>query len=504
MSVRLEPTRLSSDLCVEVVYDPDGTSVDLSSRLVSSRPFTAEKDIRLKQYRAHDVDLVFIDTDGAFLQSNPSSFLVDGSGAPNWYGKEVRVRALDRDGNLLVEIKQFVIGASGGRATGGLRLGNRFQQMFARQFMANDSGVRTNTTGDKWLPGEAPIGTAYLDGVTPQPGCNIETWTFTFISSSNFTVVGSVTGDDGTGNIAADFTSDSGRIVAPTANWGGGLYAQGDKVSVKTVYRFIATTTIAAYVEALTSPFGAQLLLADVDAGVFALTGTYNDRTMTNGYVIDNPTTVLDVINNICLHMAAVAIEKASGTIGLSVYTPRLSPSVTETLCKDDDLVAARIDHTPIYNEFTASYEYDEAAGDFNRNARYPASDAENPSLIKYGKLFPSPDLNLRGFRDTDETWVVALLSQNYVRFSDPREIVEARLKFSRMNIEIDQLYRIESDSPTVTFIVEPAVINRDVLRGEVRAELFEAGFFVQTVGSCGFAFVDVGHRTDDCWVTYF
>ena len=85
-----------------------------------------------------------------------------------------------------------------------------------------------------------------------QAGSNAicEHFTLTFISSTQYTVTGYLSGGVGTGTINADFTSTGGDLIIPAGTYNGlfsGTFEQGDKIyiSVNMWHRTIAT--IATY-----------------------------------------------------------------------------------------------------------------------------------------------------------------------------------------------------------------------------------------------------------------
>ncbi|MDX1388812.1 MAG: hypothetical protein R3344_06455, partial [Acidobacteriota bacterium] len=338
----------------------------------------------------------------------------------------------------------------------------------------------------------------------PAFGCGVETWEFTFSSPTAFTVRGSVTGADGSGTTAADFTSDSGRIRVLAADWVG-TFAADDQCSIVTAWRASSTRVVDLFEEVLTNAQAGNLGATELDDSIDDLKGSAVDQPIT-GYVVDgSSTTILDAIDNVALHMLAVGIEKLDARVGLYAYIPRIESQVSGILCKSDDLMDARIrEHTAIYNVFRAVHDYDEAEQRFDGATHFPEEDALNPSLLKYGRREAPREAELRAFGSGNQDWIDSLLEQNYARWSEPREIVTALLKSARLGVEIDELFEIDSEQPTFELFGEPAAISRSVVpRPRMEVDLFEVGFYVQPDDSCGFMFHDSGHRHDDCW-THF
>lgn len=498
-------TRRDPDICVRVIYDPSGTPLDLSERLLIMRPIRQEKDILQRSYKLSDTHLEVTDPDGRFLEDAPLSVLKDANGNVQWYGKEVLTQLWTRAGQMILEYRGFVIGITNTRGKVRLRLANRFQQLFERKFIANDGGRIVSTDGTAGTVASPPASGSYPADVTPfsNPGCPVETWTFTFLNTTQFTVVGSETGEDGTGEIGSDFTSNSGRIRVLAADWTG-AFVTDDQCSIKTVYRYTAISAARAFYETLTNSLAANLDPADVDASVLNTFNSPVDQPLPNGLVEDDGVTILEQLEHLARHMLGVAIEKADGKVGLYAYFPRLEGNIADVLCKHSDLMQGVIDHTPIYNVFQFRYGYSETDEEYVSGLTFPKSDPENPSLNRFQRETPAPVIDLKGFTSANADWVRSMAQQSYTRWSEPRPIFEARLKASRLGMEIDDLFRVDSHEPTVELYVEPATLTRDVTSSYVVEGTFlDASFYLQFERDCGFAFMNVGHLHDNCWL-YF
>lgn len=499
------------DFCIQVIYDPDGIALDLSNRLIDMRPVRQEKDIALRRYVVSDTHLEVSDPEGLFIPTSPSTVLT-----ATWRDTPVAISLFDRAGTSLFTYKGFLIGRTATRGVSRLRLANRFQRVLKQGFLATHAGKIVSTTGEVGLPvafGSLPSGGQYLSDIRPNylQGCGIETWTITFTSATDFTISGSVTGDDGAGDIFNPFVSDSGRVIINQADWSAGPFAAGDECSIRTVYRpliFAGATTIDLLLDLLTAVFAADLDLADVDQSVFDLQGSAVDRPLKSGtnfpYVVDEEgISVLDEIERVARHMLAVVIEKADSRIGLYAYVPRLGTPDLDVICKHVDLMAAAQEDTPIYNDFRYEYEYNEAEERYEAAHRYPATDADNPSLAQHGRQ-RAPVAELKGFDAGELSWIQSLSQQEYTRWRDLLPLWELSLTADRLGLEIDELYRLDSEGPTATGFVEPSTIKRVLTRDpkiEIRA--FDVSFYVQVPGACGYLFHDVGHRHDDCWVHF-
>ena len=509
---RLLPTRRTADFCVSVIYDYGaGGALDLSSGFVNMRPLTEIKDILARKYKAADTELEFADPDGLFVDTNPLSFLVDGAGDRDWRAKPVRVEFLDATGASLTSYLGFVLGVRAEANKGYLRLGNRFQQLFEKPLLANDAGRIEDDAGAAGTPTVPPVGGRYVADLTPGPGCGIEEWTITFLTANTFSVKGSITGDDGSGSTAANFTSDSGRLLLAAADWVGLPLVVPGSCKIKSVWRSqTATTVIEMYEEILISPEGGALLLADLDDSVTqihpdGLRGSIVDRPIA-GIVFDTQIRVIAAMEQAAWHALAVGVPKPDGKIGIYAYVPVFGGALLDTICKHSDLMRAVVDSTPIYNEFTYRYDYDEVATAFDEERVFPLTDAANDSLARYGVRLAAPQaFELRAFDASAVDWVATLMEQNYVRWKDPHGIANVTLKgIERMGLEMDDVMLVDSDLPAILTAYEPAQISKSLVpEPRVDAVLYDVDFYVQPEGACGYCFCDAAHQCDDCWVCF-
>lgn len=504
--------------CTDVIYDPGGADeYDLGPRLLTMRAIRQEKDILLRQYRANDIDMDFMDHDDIFSPTNLLSFLRDpATGLPNWFGKPVIVRG--RIGNaILHEYLGFLLGVSVARGFATMRLGNRFQYLFQKPVLANDVGRLVSTTNAVGSPaiGPPPTG-SYLArsglAVNTVNSCKVEDWTFTFVTGTDYYITGSVTGFDGYGSINNFTTSISGAITVGTAGAGGwnGAFAAGNKVRVATVFRsFPWGAGLGRFVEQVYKHFllsaqGAGLTASDLDPTIDTFIGTIADQ-LCRPFLVDRPTTVLDAIDQLSRHMGGVTIEKANRKIGFSTYLPRTVLVQDDILCKSDDVMSASFDHAQIYNEFEIAHTYDEANQEYTGGFRFPRLDVDNASLAKYGRRLPAPSaIELRCYtQDRNSELIDLIAALNYIRFSDPRIIGAVRVKLSRLGAELDDLYRLESALPNVSIdFVEPYAIEKKLTDDlTVQMDIIDVSDLV-TLGTtgCGFMVYDGPHTYDDCW----
>lgn len=505
-------TRRQADYCVRVVYASDSPSGrEVSARLLSSRPITHSKDILLRKYKVSDTHVTIWDEEGYFLTGGANSIVDDVAGRPDWYGRQCTITLQESAGGPdLFTFVGFMIGldAEAGKAT--LRLTSRFQRLLMRPFLANDAGKMVDAEGETGVAGDPPTAGPYLSDITPNAaaGCLVETWTFTFISPTEFSVQGSQTGDDGRGTTGVNFTSDSGRITVLAADWNiiVAPFVAGDQCSIKTVYRYAATTTVAAFQETLTNALAGGLLAADIHPSLATFVGTIVDQRLGPfGLVIDDQMTVLRALEMISLHMLAVAVEFTDARIGMYAYVPTMTTADT-IFCKGTDLIKAMIGHTPVYNVFNYEHTYIEKDEEYDGLETFPDTDADNESFLKYGVKLEAPQQpKLKGFAEGNVSWIRSLARQNYERWAWPRRIFKLDLKVSRMTIEMNELYELQSSNPTVDVVgIEPSKISRSISPAlGLSGEFFDASFYLQLEGACGYAFTEQGHLMDNCWVVF-
>lgn len=72
-----------------------------------------------------------------------------------------------------------------------------------------------------------------LPDITVDADAITEVWTLTFTSTTEYNIVGSLSGSQGTGATGSDSASTNGYITVPTANWSG-TFAIGDVFYVRT------------------------------------------------------------------------------------------------------------------------------------------------------------------------------------------------------------------------------------------------------------------------------
>jgi hypothetical protein len=535
---------LGPAFCPSVIYDPLGPNeTDLSGKLVDMRPLSQERDALLRSYRASDLDIDFMDTDGLFLETNPATFLLGADGRPNWLGKPVVVAGL-LGSTLLARYRGFVVGVEAERGIGRLRIANRLQYMFDRAVRANGVGRIVSTTGAAGIgpatatQPNAPVtgfwlGNLTLRGQTPFDAATapiVQTWTVTFTTAGplpNFYVTGSETGFDGEGKYGTPFSyvSKSGTIAINTAvagdfdGFGAGTITKDQTCSIQTVWRATAgVRSVAALRVFLLDPRGGGLwpgglglVGADIDPSFDVFLGTLSDQVIDNvpatvntqsRMVIDKEATVLEAIDLIARHSGVIVVELEDARLGLVSLLPRQLTEAPDIICKSEDLLAAVVGHLPIYNDFAFEYDYDERIAKFQEAEHYPTPAIANDSLARYGRLYPAPStFQYKAFSGSNQDWIRTIMTALYARYRDPRRLYQLRAGFDRLNAELDDVYSVDSEAPTFrAAAVEPVKIDRMLTGGlETQIEAMDVSDTTTFPGGCGYAYHDQ-HPHDSCW----
>jgi hypothetical protein len=492
------------DYCIEVVFDPLNVTgvgpVFLSSELMDMRPLRDSKDYLLRDYRAQDVDLVFSDRDGWLDPRRSTSFLA----RVNYFKVRVEVRMID---NMRGTISTLYVGelltvaTALGQTT--WRLGNPFKRLLDKPLLANTFGRLVTTNGSTVASG-AGSGN-YLSYVWVDPGCRVETWTFTFINGTQFSVAGSLTGDDGTGSISSPFTSDSGAIRAYPIDWVG-VFAAGNRVSVQTVYQTTGTV-ISALLAVLEDVEGGDLPIWEIDVDAFnAQLGSPINQAV--DVVIDREQTVLKTLADLARHMSATVFPLPDGRISIVTFVPRLQDrSDLDAFCHWDDLIDLATDEIPIYNQFTFQWDYDANDTQQYRQALiWPKTDADNPSLQAFRVRQEAPaTIELRGFSAGQDTVVEQIAQQFYNRWSFPQELLTIKLKAWRYGLTLADLIYVQSQIPFREEFVELVELRKKFTGGapDIEVDAVNVDRFIQGPDECGFVFWVVQHRADDCWVWF-
>jgi hypothetical protein len=511
--------------CISVVFDPGGPQEhDLSMLFKQMTPLRYERDILLRNYRASDVTMIFKDPNELFLESNPDSFLLDSTGEPKWLGTPVLVSILFGE-EVLTQYRGFVLQVVARRAIGQLRIGNRFQELFDRQVLANDIVRITDTDGIPQHPRSNPPGGGFVarPPITFNLSANppIEILTFEIQNSSEFICVGSVSGFEGSGNIGDAFTTLSGSItIASNATWNTGthVYAANQRFTIElgwasSVLQNPPTADpirpiLDIWRDFILSPQGGALEASELDSATINALSVMRNNQQARPFVVDKPQKGLETLDALSLHLGAVAIEKINATIGLLNIMPRIVPAGTlDTLCHGDDLMSAEIDHLQIYNQFVSSLDYDVATQEFLDGFVTPTRLADNPSFMRYGRLLPAPrKLEFKSYSVAiadNEPWVALIAEVLYRRYENPALTAKVRTKLRRMTAELDDTYTLDSIFPT-TRIPAMEVFSIDKRVSDdltVDLELIDVSSLIQEEGECGFIALDTPPiGIDQCW----
>lgn len=122
------------------------------------------------------------------------------------------------------------------------------------------------------IPDEKNQGTGRLlgDVIVVSSSAITEQWEIRFTTSSAFTVTGSSSGAQGSGNVSTEFTSINERIIIPISAW-----SDMDRIQADDIFRFATCNvfrlvrTISAYMStalALQAEFSQQLVNVEVES----------------------------------------------------------------------------------------------------------------------------------------------------------------------------------------------------------------------------------------------
>jgi hypothetical protein len=186
-------------------------------------------------------------------------------------------------------------------------------------------------------------------------------------------------------------------------------------------------------------------------------------------------------------------------------------------ITSSNDLKELQTENIEVLNLIRTSYDPRESdeithsglvGGSPNRWLNYPTDDLGpdfNRSAIFYGELYPF-DLELPGFRAGQEGAVIAVL-QNYWFFFEgtptAREKFTITTKLHNLNRDLEGIVRVESLRPARSVWGQIIGFAKAPLSHEVELTVVDISDIVQPDFSCGYAFCDSQHYTDDCWVVW-
>jgi hypothetical protein len=500
---RLIPGPCPPDYCLEVTYDPAGERggpIVLTDELMEMRPLRDSKDYLLRDYRAEDTDLVWNDPQGVLDPRVPGSVLANA----NYTKARVEIRVIDNVVGVIGHVyvgELLTVAAEVGKTT--WRLGNLFKRLLDKPLLANTTGRQVTTNGNTFGSG---MGSGnYINGLTVNPGCRIEVWTFTFLNDNQFTCEGSLTGQDGAGSRSAEFISDSGSITVRPFRWTG-TFGAGSTTSISTPWGIRFQTIVDILLALLQQDSGAGLTPEEIDLEAFeALRSSPLNQQLE--FVQDSEQSVLKTLAELSRHISATVLPLPDGRITIFNFIPELMDrSTLEALCHWDDLIDLKTEETPIYNEFTFKFDYDwDDTQNFLQTLSWPKRDDENPSLQEFQVRYPAPTVELRGFTAVQDTVVEQIAQQLYNRFSRPNELMTILLKGKRWQLPMDELLFLQSIIPIREVFVEPVELRKTFAPGApfVEIDAINTENFVQAPTACGFGFYVDEHFADDCWV-YF
>jgi hypothetical protein len=456
-----------------VCLDPGGLGIQLTCILEGMRPLTQSRDVRFQEYQGQDVDLVLNDPEGV-MDPAVSGSLLDGVA---WEGLKVFV------GSWLVGTQRVLAHAIYYLEDVQVEEGKvvfRCKDAFAR---LQDTQVRANVAIQIVESGGGTLSAATV-GVSYAP---IETWTITFASAAAFRVRGSISGADGEGSTASDFTSDSGAITISSSAWGG-TWAEGDTATFRTVAQYSGNlfTVCRTILVTNTDLSEADLNTTSWDAAVASFSlheGAFTQRTTT---------TALSLLRLLMRHGPATAYPDHEGKIAIAYFLPRLGVGVETEVCRTYDLERLQTERNDRYTSITVRYAPD-TNGDLQLASRWPR---EEPGNLPF-------EMDLPGFGAEDESIVDFVAQRIFALFEEGREIYGVDLLLQDLNFQLEDIVYIDSRYPNRTTYGQVIGFEKALTDLQIRAKLLDVSWLVQSPGGCGYAFCDVGHRCDDCWICW-
>jgi hypothetical protein len=507
---------------IELIDITDETvTVNIGKWVQSMRPVKAERDVTFREYQGSDLDLVFMDW---FGRLDPH---IQGSLFHNlkWVGLRVDIGSWICGTEQVLKHGRFFLENITRRSESTvIRLKDWFLETLSQPLRANHSGYLTaklkNPTGSI-IPENFNIDESIAV---------IEKVKLVFVDlgredSDVFEYIGSVTGFQGRGFSGSAFTTNDGGVTIPFTAWvppilaGGPVFAPGDELGF-TLSNIQSGTPVGVIYEYLTQN-GDLVEGVDILQSEFfeaePLLPTMAQIKLRHG----SPVTLLEACRIAARHGFLTLSTNAEGRVVLGGFKPTLALdlSAIRDVCitSSNDLKELETANIEILNLIRTSYdprESDEVThsglvgGSPNRWINYPTDDLGpdfNRSAIFYDEIFPF-DLELPGFRAGQEGAVIAVL-QNYWFFFEgtptAREKFTVTTKLHNLNRDLEDLVYIESRRPERTVWGQIIGFAKAPLSQEVELTVVDVSDIVQPDFSCGYAFCDSQHYTDDCWVVW-
>lgn len=496
----------------------DTVTVDIGPWVQSMRPIRAERDIQRKEYQGSDIDLVITDWFGRLDPKIVGSLFYN----LRWKGLRVDIgswicttqRVLQHGRYFLEDIKRRDESTV-------LHLEDWFLKTLDQPLRANNAGYLTKRVKND-AAGFSPEALSVDSEIAV-----IEKVRIVFIDEGRedsrvFDYVGEVTGLQGRGDIDTPFTTADGGVTIPLTAWGSfsGIFTPGDELGF--TLSNISTGDPVSVIYGYLTSFGTLVEGTDIVASEFFeaqdLMPTMAEVRLRHG----SPVTLLEACRIAADHGFLTLSTNGAGHVVLGGFKPTLALNLTQiqnvAICSTNDMKSCETENLPVYNLIRSSYDPREddgvthsglVGGSPNRWLNYPTEELGadfNRSAIFWQEEFPF-DVKLPGFSAGQEAAVFAVLQLHWAYFEGTptaRETLNLTTKLHNLNRDLEDIVRIESEHPAREVWAQVTGYGKEpVTSKEVSLTAIDISDIVQPDFSCGYAFCDRGHFTDDCWVIW-
>lgn len=502
------------------IIDADGESVtvNIGPWCQSMRPVRAERDVTFREYQGSDIDLVFMDWFGRLDPKIVNSLFYN----IRWKGLRVEIGSwICGMQQVLKHGRWFLWDITRRNESTVLHLRDWFLFTLDRDLRANTAGYLVKKVKND------PASVRVENFIVDTDIAVVETVKLVFVDEGRedsrlFDYVGSETGIQGRGSIDAPFTTDDGGVTIPLSAWAGypGIFVPGDELSFN-VMNLVSGDPVTVCYQYLTQ-YGDLVEGTDIIQSEFFEAKQFLPTLAEIRLRHTKRVTLLEACRIAAQHGFLTLSTSGTGRVVMGGFKPTLALSLTQiqdvAICSSNDLIDMETANLAVYNLIRCEYDPREAdgithsglvGGTPNRWEKFPSSelgDDFNRSFAFWGEYFPL-DLKFPGFRAGQEAAVFAILQSYWAFFEGTptaREKLTLVTKMHNLNRDLEQIVRVESERPAravwaqiIGFAKEP------VTSKEIGLTVVDISDIVQPNFACGYAFCDVNHYTDDCWVVW-
>lgn len=501
----------------------DTVTVDIGCWVQQMRPLRTERDVTFQEYQGSDVDLVVMDWFGRLDPKIQGSLFYN----LRWVGLRVDVGSwIQGTAGVLRHGRFFIRDIKRRGENTVMRLGDWFLETLSAPLRANaiplDSVSFKSENPNVSFPSQfVQIDTNFATVETVRLIIQDEGGD----TSRTYKYIGSVSGDQGTGSFDATFTTSDGAVTITQKVWAAtasaqGVFAPGDEVRF-TLSNILIGTPVALAYEYLTT-FGTLVEGVDIVQSQFFEAEAILPTNASVQLRFDAPVTLLEACRVAARHGVLTFSSNAEGHVVLGGFKPTLALDLVAlqnvAICSGMDLGDAETENLPVFNVIRGSYnpveDSDETthtglvSKEGTRLLSYPTPDLGpdfNRSLQFWGVPYPF-DLELPGFRAGQEAAVFAVLQTLWVLFEGTptaREKLTLTTNLANLNRDLEDIVRVDSLHPRREIWAQVIGYGKDPLKQSIELTVVDMSDIVQPDFACGYAFCDVGHRTDDCWVCW-